>query len=408
MIFFNSNYLAAIRELYVAQLLWDKGGIRMGVFTDQARQLREISSSFNDDLKLAAEVSAARSLPPISAKCQPSSCPDIVIVHLESVFDPVQLVEYSNAPGYLELMDRTAMTSAQSGPLLVNTWGGGSWSSEFEVLCGVNHTLFGQAGVLSHILVAPFVGGCLPKYLKAIGYETHAIYTASWSFLGVGNGFKRYGIDDFIDVNAVGAPLQWYLQRDKFFVDQARTLLAKPSDRPRFIFVSTNWNHGPHGQIAVAEKKIWPFDVSQAGTDAALTDYITRLNDTFSEMARFEEDVLERRPLAVLFYGDHQPSFPKHLVSQQSRELEPLKNRITLYRMAKNFGSPQKTRRFARIEELPRLFLKFAGISLSPDLEAIALLQKSCVDGQPSCSEQIQRALRAALINPNSTSPTHN
>ena len=174
----HSQYLRALAGFHDAELQWAYNGLRIssvvlqvGQLTRMDREIKSLQAEARDFGLLSAPASAT------AATCGTAGCPDIVIVHLESVFDPVLLADYRATGGYLGQMEKKSSAASKSGLLRVHTWGGASWISEFAVLCGVDPTIFGLAGAQPHLNLSRYVKNCLPNYLKRLGYETHAIYT---------------------------------------------------------------------------------------------------------------------------------------------------------------------------------------------------------------------------------------
>jgi hypothetical protein len=397
----HSQYLRALAGFHDADLQWAYNGLRIssvvlqvGQLTRMDREIKSLQAEARDFGLLLAPASAR------AATCGTAGCPDIVIVHLESVFDPVLLADYRATGGYLGQMEKKSSAASKSGLLRVHTWGGASWISEFAVLCGVDPTIFGLAGAQPHLNLSRYVKNCLPNYLKRLGYETHAVYTSYWNFVGVGAGFERYGIDDFIDIRRIkGAPTDWRLQRDKFFIDEARRILAQPSRQPRFIFVSTNWNHSPHGQGSHLETYPGPFDIGKA-SDGSTRDYVNRLNDTFTEMAKLERDLTASgKPIVMLFYGDHHPAFVKKYAPDLPADPYVRTDVLTFYRFARSYGpagaSPHAT---LWIEELPTRFLEFAGIPLPPAMATIRALREKCNNTDARCPAPLKIRIGAAIL----------
>jgi phosphoglycerol transferase MdoB-like AlkP superfamily enzyme len=322
---------------------------------------------------------------------------------LESTFDPVILEDYSMVPGYLDLTSGRGLAHEQSGPLLVNIFGGRSWISEFELICGIHHRMFDDGGTYPHSFIAPFTRSCVPSYLKALGYQTYAIYTANPFFAGVAGGFKHYGIDTFLDNKQINAPTDWKQQRDFYYVDALRNLLAEPSDHSRFVFLSTNSNHGPHGTSS-RERYPGPFD-PDAAKSVELADYINRLNDTYKTMLDLEQELGRiNRPVAILFYGDHQPNFKKVYSQKAQKTYGSRLRNITFYRMARNYDEAlPPTKSIAagpvRIDSLARLFMEFAGIPLSRNMIAAKMLTPdACASNPSNCPADVKKAVRMQLL----------
>jgi hypothetical protein len=317
------------------------------------------------------------------------------------VFDPNLLADYANDPGYLARMAEESPNPARSGYLFVNIIGGGSWVSEFEVLCGADHRVFEDGGSFPHMYLAGYLRSCFPAHLKRLGYETHAIYTTHPFFAGVGAGFRSYGIDRFESPSSIGAPLAWKDQRDEHFVAAMRRVLEQPRTKPRFIFLSTNSNHGPHGDGSSRPHFEGPFDAGRA-SDPALRDYINRLNDTYTTMLRLEREArASGRRLAILFYGDHQPSFRMNFVRSAPRMFGIRPHFVTLYRMVRTYGDPAGTQASGplRIEDVTGEFLDFAGVpNSSAAALSRALTAKACPAGQAHCDGDAKRMIRHLLM----------
>ena len=224
----KSRYLETTSKFQSYLTSVEPGGLRIGSAANFGWRMVMTWSQLHKSPELAQRVyGGSREHSATGARTDDcSSCPDLIFVHLESTFDPALLDEYSSHPGYLDHMAAEGERRSRSGPLLVNVYGGSSWISEFELLCGVHHTVFGEAGLYPHAFVSPYLKGCVPSYLKFLGYKTEAIYTTNPFFAGVAAGFRNYGIDRFLDSQSIGAPIDWRDQRDIHFIDALRKRLA--------------------------------------------------------------------------------------------------------------------------------------------------------------------------------------
>ena len=179
-ILLNSRYLAAVAQFHSFDTSSEPRGFRLGPAVAYANRILDAQAELRADGGSAGPATEAGKAVVASVGCD--TCPDLVVVHLKSVFDPRILAIYGDRPGYLHRMNLESPLTAVSGDLVVNIFGGSSWISEFEVLCGIHHTLFGDGGTFPHSFVAPFMTGCAPASLKAIGYRTSAIYTPAHPF----------------------------------------------------------------------------------------------------------------------------------------------------------------------------------------------------------------------------------
>ncbi|MEO8673064.1 MAG: sulfatase-like hydrolase/transferase [Tahibacter sp.] len=133
--------------------------------------------------------------------------PDIFVVLEESTFDPCVLPQCDITECALpEFFDADARTVA-SGPLLVHTFGGATYTSEFASLSGLPHTLFGAAGRYAPYKLAPLMRGTLPARLAELGYRSVAIYPIYGEFLKARHAHANYGFDAFHDAAELG--LDW-------------------------------------------------------------------------------------------------------------------------------------------------------------------------------------------------------
>ncbi|MEP6511954.1 MAG: sulfatase-like hydrolase/transferase, partial [Dokdonella sp.] len=128
----------------------------------------------------------------------PPTRPDIVAVLEESTFDPRMLKLCTVPVCTRRMFQADAMTRAH-GPMSVHTFGGGTWTSEFSLLTGLSHTLFGNAGLYANYNLAPRVVYTLPRALKQAGYRVIAIYSPNGNFLNARNAYDDYGFDAFYD-----------------------------------------------------------------------------------------------------------------------------------------------------------------------------------------------------------------
>ena len=175
--------------------------------------------------------------------------------------------------------------------------------------------------------------------------------------------------------------------------------MAQPSRQPRFIFVSTNWNHSPHGQGSHLETYPGPFDIGKA-SDGSTRDYVNRLNDTFTEMAKLERDLTARgKPTVMLFYGDHHPAFVKKYAPDLPADPYVRTDVLTFYRFARSYGpagaSPHAT---LWIEELPTHFLEIAGIPLPPAMATIRALREKCNNTDGRCPAPLKIGIGAVIL----------
>jgi phosphoglycerol transferase MdoB-like AlkP superfamily enzyme len=330
------------------------------------------------------------------------NCPDIITIHVESVFDPKMLAAYGDDPTLTEFLNPRLQSI--NGPLKTHVAGGMSMISEFLFNCGIDHYAFGTAGSYPNLFVPRVVSRCTPGYLRDGGYQTQMVTSV------VGNGmrytevYKAYGVDKFFEPGSMGIPIEWFKMRDRFFVDAAIDLLQRPRAAPRLTMLLTVWNHGPHGKTTFADRsEIYsgPYDISKAGNEL-MKDYINRLNDSITAFRRLEDYVeMSPVPTVIVYYGDHHPNIPRDFSTDAQRKFGNEVNYVTFYRIARNFGTRMNSRKGGEYIGLDQLFrdaLVFGGIRLSPELRARDAVLAQCRQTVSNCNDEQRRVLRSIIL----------
>jgi hypothetical protein len=263
-------------------------------------------------------------------------CPDLVIYHVESVFEPNMIDEYSNDRSIGNKV--SSALNDYSGLLETSIYGGRSMISEFELLCGTKHKSLGFAGNYPNLFLRPFIGRCAPQQLVDLGYESTVLYTTPYDQNHAGSMFRAYGFNEFRDSRVLELPERWDMMRDTYLVNEAIRLLRQPRNKPRLLFVSTMFNHGPHGNRESAETFREIFSLELAKNDE-VKDYVNRLNHSIAEMERLEKEIASLpNKTAILYYGDHQPNLSINYASRYKATFGELVQFITFYRIAMNWG----------------------------------------------------------------------
>ncbi len=271
------------------------------------------------------EVATRPSITPVTADeiiCRPlTTPPDIVLTLNESAMPPGVydgLTYPDELKGFFNSFD------GRIHRLRVETFGGGTWLSDFTALTGLSTYSFGT----TRNFVSNFMSGrlrhSLPQYLKACGYQTSIVFPASAGFAGVGRFYEAIGFDRVIDTRIHRAPDQ--RQRDAFYLNEvAKVLEAKPEQGPRkpqFVVVSTMSTHSPW-DFHFAPEVTRETDVLRWNKDPEFDEYLWRLilakRDRDDFRARLNKTLPDQKILYV-GYGDHQPALARIPLSD-SRQL---------------------------------------------------------------------------------------
>lgn len=332
----------------------------------------------------------------------PSKRPDVVAVLEESTFDPHMLDACTIPQCDLGMFEKGAYTRA-GGPLIVHTFGGGTWTSEFALETGLADVLFGNAGLYAPYSLAPRVKYSLPRAFKAAGYRVIAIYSHSGEFLNARNAYANYGFDAFYDGTDHG--LGWE-SSDADLLSVFRQIYAEETaahpDQPLFIFTLTLHQHGPH--MTPLEQLPPPYDkplLPGKFKPAALDKWLNLNLGNYLQRAALSSQMIESlrtllwtngRPTVLMHFGDHQPSFdgamhaiPKTVPKSAGKN----DSRVTYYRLLTSFPRPaMKAWDALDIVYLGSMLLDAAGAPKDAFYQANSLLRDRCEGRYLNCKHR--------------------
>jgi len=327
--------------------------------------------------------------------------PDIVAVLEESTFDPAMIKACTRADVCKRKMFVSDGRTRAHGPLTVHVWGGGTWTSEFSLMTGLNHLSFGDAGLYAPYNLAPRVNFTLPRMLHEAGYRAIAIYPMSGDFINARNAYKNYGFDAFYDGKDYG--LSWESSDNDLFqvfnqiYDKEKQVYAK---QPLFVMMLTLRQHGPHMTPlktlpAPYDKPLFPGKFTPKSLDEWMNlnfgNYLQRLEGSDIAMAELEKKLLDAdRPVLLFHFGDHQPSFDGAMraLDKNLPAADGDANFITYYvlktnyKPAKQYGEREMDLSFA-----PSLILDVAGVKKDTFFQANALMRERCGGFYLNCSK---------------------
>ena len=237
--------------------------------------------------------------------------PNIAVVLAESTFDPTRAFRVQGEWN-ADLFKESDLTAA-TGPLRVNTKGGGTWVAEFETITGLDSRLFGYSGAYTHASLSPFVERSIVTYLEERGYQSWALLATSGDFYNSRHAYEKYGFDHVLDSSDLGSELGWFSYDTEIIESVKRSLGPNPA-APFFSYIVLIENHGPHEcDAADADHFTARFsDTAEFAANCALHDYLRRLNSTtvaIQSLIQYLTDLETRsgRPFVLLVFGDHQP-----------------------------------------------------------------------------------------------------
>jgi len=332
----------------------------------------------------------------------PQQHPDIVSILEESTFDPAMLKICTLPQICRKRMFEADGRTRAHGPATMHVWGGGTWTSEFALLTGLNHNSFGEAGLYAPYNLAPRVAYTLPRVLHAAGYRVIAIYPMTGDFINARNAYKAYGFDKFYDGQDFG--LSWESPDsdlvqvfDRIYAEEKKAI----GKQPLFVMMLTLRQHGPHmdplkKQPAPFNKPLFPGTWKPKDLDEWLNlnlgNYLYRLQGSDAAITHIEKTLLDSNRPAILFhFGDHQPSFEGaiRVLDKIVPKEVPDANFITYYMLKSNY-KPAHDYSYPALDIsfAGALMLDVAGVAKDEFFQANALMRQRCHGMYLDCTDK--------------------
>jgi phosphoglycerol transferase MdoB-like AlkP superfamily enzyme len=242
----------------------------------------------------------------------PAKRPHIIMLLDESSFDVTSAPGIKVPAGYTDFFKSS---DGKRRTMIAESTGGPTWYTEFNVLTGLSARSFGDLKFYVTRIAAGRVTRGLPQALQRCGYKTVSLYPTYGDFLGARTFQKGTGVEEFIDMAAMGVNED--MQPDRFYYDQALKTFAREqtSRSPLFMFVYLTANHFPWTDVYRPD--LTPAGWTPPGNTAEVDEYIRRqamtANDYREFTARLQRDYPDESFL-VLRFGDHQPAISQKML----------------------------------------------------------------------------------------------
>lgn len=320
--------------------------------------------------------------------------PDVVVILNESVFDPSKL-DYDFADALKFAFFQKGKYTKYSGILNVNTFGGSSWISEYEINTGISHKSFAGPSYMPFITLVPHTKNSIMSHLRSLGYRVEVLYPVDKNFSLALDAYTKLGSHEVTDIYEYGfEPESWGHIPDKMIGDMIIDALDKNPEKPKYIFAATMLNHGPHSGFFLDN-----IGCSRSMNDqlcSKLNDYISRLTKTNEDQMDLIEKLMKRKKKTIIVnFGDHLPSFEGF--STQLRFTRDIKDYFkTFYNVNVNFdirddlNYPELDITF-----IPGLILDMAKLNNDPFYKANSLMRKNCNGQITHCKKDNDKLLES-------------
>jgi len=239
-----------------------------------------------------------------------ASTPNIIIVQLESFFDPelIKNLKFSEdpIPNF-----RNLEKNYTSGYVTVPVVGAGTANTEFEVITGMSLRYFGPGEYPYKTVMKKNVCESVAYDLSNIGYTTHAIHNNIASFYGRRTVFSRLGFETFTSIEMMNikdyTALGW--AKDATLSGNIMDCLNSTKGQD-FIYTITVQSHGGYPTEPVLENPaITVKGAKDEATKNATEYYVNQIHEVdqfigelVDELSKSNEDTI------LVLFGDHLPS----------------------------------------------------------------------------------------------------
>jgi hypothetical protein len=284
------------------------GGNHVSYF---ARSGVDAVSEFMTHGFMESEAAVAERLKTVSSlPCRPARTPPhIILVHDESSFDIRKAAGIKVPPGYGA---HFLSFDGKERDFLVESSGGPSWYTEYNVLEGLSARSFGRFAYFVTRIAAGRVKRGLPDALRRCGYRTFSLYPALGAFMSARSFQATTGVQRFFDQHDLGTR---QVEPDSFFYDAAARMIEHEHTRGQmFVFVYLAANHFP-----------WDFRYREdltpqwqaPGNGQLVDEYLRRQALSAQDYTAFRARLKRQFPgesFLLVRFGDHQPDFASTLI----------------------------------------------------------------------------------------------
>ncbi len=281
------------------------------------------TSLIEEDLKTASSVktenaeTAIEETESISADVQGTPAafdsqnrPNIIMIQLESFFDPAYLIHYQTSedpiPNFRRLKEQYA-----SGFLTVPVVGAGTANTEFEILTGMSTGFFGAGEYPYNTVLKTKVTEAIPQILKQYGYHSTAIHNNTGTFYNRHIVFSHMGFDQFIPMEYMydmeTTPNNWV--KDNILTDIMMETM-KGTEQRDFLYTITVQSHGRYPSEQVLDHPLITVTTDEERVNINPVEYYVNMIHEVDEMVGQLVDELRAwdEPTVLVMYGDHLPA----------------------------------------------------------------------------------------------------
>lgn len=236
--------------------------------------------------------------------------PNIIVVQLESFFDPENLKNISFSESPVPVFHQLK-ENFSSGYLTVPALGAGTANTEFEILTGMNTDFFGPGEYPFKTVLKSSVCESIPYNLGELGYSSHAIHNHTSTFYGRNTVYSNLGFDSFSGIeymnNLEYTPMGW--AKDNVLTSEIMKALNSTSNED-FVFTVSVQGHGRYpSDVTDYNKTISVSGIDDETRKAQFEYYLAQIHETDEFIGSLIASLENyNEPVVLVLYGDHLPS----------------------------------------------------------------------------------------------------
>ncbi|WP_170976606.1 sulfatase-like hydrolase/transferase [Rhizobium sp. FKL33] len=277
----------------------------------------------------------------------------------------------------------------------VETFGAGTWMTNFSVLTGLSTADFGWQAPYVNAVMEGRIRHSLPQLFADCGYRTIALMTLKYRSVNEGPFLKSLGFETVFDADAM--KLGSFGARDSDYFDFVQKLVAehrKTDGRPLFISMQTMFTHGPFTTRLPAASAVSAAPLSD---DPELDEYARRVIVARRDLAAFiEARRMDPGPRGSVLaeFGDHQSAATKRFVDPDNLSRDTTDFRSAMYETffaVHGFGADVNYAKLGDRVDAPFLasrILAATSLPKSPVFDDLAELSRSCEGRMHLCMDR--------------------
>ncbi len=259
--------------------------------------------------------------------------PDNVIVIMSEAFWDINHIQdeliLSKNP-----MDRYYQLAkdGMSGEVCVNIYGGGTATSEFEFLTGLNAKYLSEVYDFYYVMYSKKQYS-FNSYMKELGYYTIAMHPYEGGFWDRNVAYKNMGFDEIVFEEEFINKEKYHgyisdISLTKEIINRIEKARENDKERPVFTFAVSVQNHVcdlDKRDATSAQKDVYDTEVSTKNIELTdvnkkdLEEYINGISQSITgleELVEYYKDNDEKT--VIVFYGDHSPSLVNDFYKDKS------------------------------------------------------------------------------------------